>query len=133
MVEPLGFNVVQFDGTRVVAVEGEVDIATAPELDELLSEFDRVGVVVDLENVTFIDWSGLKTLVEAHERLRKSGGDLTVRNASPMTLKVFQITRLDEILWTDGSRGSRDRGQSRNVTPGLRQTDGRDARNASSH
>jgi anti-anti-sigma factor len=104
VVEPLGFNVVQFDGTRVVVVEGEVDIATAPELDELLSEFDRVRVVVDLENVTFIDWSGLKTLVEAHERLRKSGGDLTVRNASAMTLKVFQITRLDEVVLTDGSR-----------------------------
>jgi anti-sigma B factor antagonist len=100
VVEPLRCNVSQLNGTRVVAVRGEIDFATAPELDEVLGEFDRVQVVVDLAKVTFIDSSGLKSLVDARTRLRNRGGDLTVRSASPIVLRAFQITRLDETLLT---------------------------------
>ena len=85
----------------MVAVEGEVDTATAPELEELLSEFDRVRVVVDLENVTFVDSSGLATLAKAHQRISNAGGQLAIDRVQPSVQKVFEITRLTELFRRD--------------------------------
>lgn len=58
------------DGVRV-RVEGELDVATAPALEEALKRAeasDASGIVIDLTGVSFIDSTGLRTLLEAHAR-----------------------------------------------------------------
>ena len=82
----------------VVAVRGEVDIATAPKLREKLVELASQGaqqVVVDLEGVEFLDSTGLGVLIGGMKRLRGVDGDLTLVCTQPRILKVFEITGLN--------------------------------------
>ena len=82
----------------VVAVRGEVDIATAPQLREKLVELASQGaqkVVVDLEGVDFLDSTGLGVLIGGMKRLRGLDGDLTLVCTQPRILKVFEITGLN--------------------------------------
>jgi len=82
----------------VVAVRGEVDIATAPKLREKLVELACQGsqqVVVDLDGVDFLDSTGLGVLIGGMKRLRGLDGDLTLVCTQPRILKVFEITGLD--------------------------------------
>jgi anti-sigma B factor antagonist len=85
----------------VVAVRGEIDVATAPELrqrlDELFAGGDRT-VVVDLSQVTFIDSIALGVLVGAVNRCRQVGGDLPLVLSEPRIRKVFDITGLTEVF-----------------------------------
>jgi len=82
----------------VVAVRGEVDIATAPKLREKLVELASQGaqnVVIDLEGVEFLDSTGLGVLIGGMKRLRGLDGDLTLVCTQPRILKVFEITGLN--------------------------------------
>ena len=82
----------------VVAVSGEIDIASAPKLREKLVELASQGaqqVVVDLQEVDFLDSTGLGVLIGGMKRLRGMDGDLTLVCTQPRTLKVFEITGLN--------------------------------------
>lgn len=82
----------------VVAVRGEVDIATAPKLREKLVELASQGaqqVVIDLEGVEFLDSTGLGVLIGGMKRLRGLDGDLSLVCTQPRILKVFEITGLN--------------------------------------
>ena len=88
-------------GATVLAADGEIDIHTAPDLRARLSELGQGGartIVVDLSRVGFLDSSALGTLVGANKDLRASGGVLKVVCAQPNILKVFEITRLSEVI-----------------------------------
>ncbi len=79
----------------LLAVSGEVDIATAPrlrkQLDELM-EMDQTDVVVDLDGIDFLDSTGLGVLVGALKRLRARGGELHLICTQPRIHKVFDLT-----------------------------------------
>ena len=93
---PLSFDVKRTNGSCLVEVAGEVDLATAAELAGLLSE---VGgqVTLDLTRVTFMDLSGLAVLARAQRDIAEGGGALHVRGASPTVLKVLEITGLLDV------------------------------------
>ena len=64
------------DGTPVVSVMGDVDLATAPLLERTLVEVTEAGkgeVVVDLTGCSFLDAGGLRALVATRSRLKKLG------------------------------------------------------------
>jgi len=85
----------------VVSVVGEVDIASAGALDAVLSEAiasGRTHLVVDLEEVGFLDSTGLGVLVKSLKRTREAGGSLTVVTESERVLKVIRITGLDAVI-----------------------------------
>ncbi|MGH9064756.1 MAG: STAS domain-containing protein [Acidimicrobiales bacterium] len=97
----LGLEVTQQDGFTVVAVQGEVDVYTAPRLRERLVELVSQGVyriVVDLEGVDFLDSTGLGVLVGGLKRLRSHDGDLALVCTQPRILKVFEITGLTKVF-----------------------------------
>lgn len=87
---------VSADGdTVVVAMTGEVDMATTPALREaLVAAVDRGcrSVRVDLAGVTFMDSSGLSALVAGLRELRAQGGSMAMVNARPPVLRVFEIS-----------------------------------------
>lgn len=89
----------------VVAVSGEVDVATSPELLAALedSRSKHGKLVVDLAGVTFIDSTGLGIMVQAK---RAFGGEDSLRLvvAEANVRKVFEITGLDGVLKIFGSR-----------------------------
>ncbi|MGH2717214.1 MAG: STAS domain-containing protein [Actinomycetota bacterium] len=88
-------------GATVVKVAGEVDVFTAPQLREALAsatEGDGQQVIVDLEDVDFLDSTGLGVLVFGLKRVRERGGDLSVVCRHEQILKVLTITGLSKIL-----------------------------------
>jgi anti-anti-sigma factor len=79
------------DGALVLA--GEIDSYTAPELSERL-DADPSLVVLDLTEVTFIDSSGLRVLVEGHRRRVEAGSSLTLRSPSAAVQRLLEISGL---------------------------------------
>lgn len=85
----------------VIAVSGEIDVATAPQLRECLHRVIAEGgntVVLDLLGVTFLDSTALGVLVGALKRCRELGGDLHVVVADPRIMKIFEITGLTNVF-----------------------------------
>ena len=92
---------------HVVAVRGEIDLFTAPELKSALSEAIESGhtrIVVDLTDTTFLDSTALGVLIGAVKRLRSRDGRLTIVNVDDNIAKTFEITGLDQIFTIRASR-----------------------------
>jgi anti-sigma B factor antagonist len=86
---------------HVVAVTGEIDLFTAPELKTVLSEAVEAGrtrIVVDLTETSFLDSTALGVLIGAVKRLRSRDGVLTIVNTDANIAKTFEITGLDQIF-----------------------------------
>lgn len=83
----------------VVAIAGELDLATMPRLRDrlvrVISEHPGVRIALDLDGVTAIDDAGLGALVGALRRARVHGGDVVLVCTSPELLEVFTLTRLE--------------------------------------
>ncbi|MBI2710806.1 MAG: STAS domain-containing protein [Actinobacteria bacterium] len=97
----MGLDLSEHGRWSVLAVTGEVDVATAPRLREQLVELVGSGknhIVVDLEGVEFLDSTGLGVLVGALKRVRTSDGDLALVCTEPRILKVFEITGLTKVF-----------------------------------
>lgn len=89
------------DGVSVVAVTGEIDVATAPDLRDCLVAQAADGVsaiVVDLTGVSFIDSTALGVLVGAFRRQEEAGGTLKLVVTEPRILKVLEITALTSVF-----------------------------------
>ncbi len=85
----------------VIAVTGEIDVATAPQLRECLHRVIAEGgstIVLDLLGVTFLDSTALGVLVGALKRCHELGGDLHVVVADPRIMKIFEITGLTKVF-----------------------------------
>ena len=96
-------------GMHVVSVTGEVDLATGPELERALLALPDAGVasvMVDLTGCSFMDSNGLHLLTRTRRRLDRSGGRLAVVSANPSVLRVFEITRLDQLFAIYPSRAA---------------------------
>jgi anti-sigma B factor antagonist len=86
---------------HIVAVGGEIDLFTAPELKAALGdalEAGRTRIVVDLTETTFLDSTALGVLIGAVKRLRSREGVLTIVNTDANIAKTFEITGLDQIF-----------------------------------
>ncbi len=95
------------DERHVVAVRGEIDLFTAPELKSALAdaiEEGRLRIVVDLTETTFLDSTALGVLIGAVKRLRSREGRLTIVNTDDNIAKTFEITGLDQIFTIRASR-----------------------------
>jgi anti-sigma B factor antagonist len=81
----------------VVAVCGEVDTATAPELSEALASvlvYDPLHLVVDLANTTFFDCSGVRLLVSAKNHMSEES-KVIVRRPPPTFQEALRILEID--------------------------------------
>ncbi len=93
-------GVSRVNGQVLVTVEGELDLATAPQLRDQLVELseDKVEIVVDVTRLRFIDSTGLSVLVMAFNRTRAAGGSMVVRNPSQSVLRILEITGLVSVF-----------------------------------
>lgn len=93
----LGLEVGVRNGTTVVTVRGDLDLATAPRLRDAavgrLMDGDR-RLVIDLDGVEFLDSTGLGTLVAILKRARTLGADLALVVTRERIRKVFELTAL---------------------------------------
>jgi anti-sigma B factor antagonist len=91
----------------VIAVHGQADLHTAPELrSAITSAIDRGAnyLVIDLSEATFIDSMTLGVLLGAVKRLRPSGGKVTVVCVDPHIRRIFEITLLDRVFSLHATR-----------------------------
>jgi anti-sigma B factor antagonist len=75
---------------------GEIDAHTAPELAARLDPLpgDGADVVLDVAGIEFIDSSGLRVLIEAHQRAIAAGRRLVIRQPSASVRRLFEISGL---------------------------------------
>lgn len=82
-------------------VDGEVDLSTAPGLRARIEQLIRGGtrrLLVSLEEVGFLDSSGLGALVVAMKGMREVGGRMALICSRESVLKVFTVTGLDRVF-----------------------------------
>jgi anti-anti-sigma factor len=93
------FNVTENElrsGCRNVQVEGELDLAVADRLDEVLATAVEQCdcVLISLERCAFIDSSGIAVILRAHHRMEAEGNQLAVYAPTDQVLRVLSMTGL---------------------------------------
>jgi anti-sigma B factor antagonist len=93
-------SVLQDDELAVLEVAGELDLSTAGRLHEelLKSLADEADLLVDLTQVSFIDSSGIATLVGAFRSLNGNGGMSVLIASGSQVARVFELARMGEVL-----------------------------------
>ena len=82
-------------GLHIVALHGELDLASADGLAEALVEIAGSTLVVDLADLSYMDSSGIGALVVARTRIRAKGlGELVVTRPTAIVQKVLEIVGL---------------------------------------
>ncbi len=91
---------VHWDGPGRVALVGEIDIANVADVEAALLPMTESGapLVVDLVGLTYCDSQGIAMLFRLARLARDRGGSLTVANPQGIVSRVFEITRLDEVV-----------------------------------
>jgi anti-sigma B factor antagonist len=84
----------------VVAVRGDVDIATAPALRDALADAVKrsAAVVVDLADVPFLDSTGLGVLVAAANRARAGGRTLVIARPRQIVRNALRLVQVDTVI-----------------------------------
>jgi anti-sigma B factor antagonist len=92
---PFTFDVSRVRDAAHVRAVGELDMAAAPTLAAEIARLRRDGckhVCFDLRELTFIDSSGLRFLLETHAEARRDGFSMTVVQGPPAVQRVFELT-----------------------------------------
>jgi anti-sigma B factor antagonist len=85
----------------VVHIDGELDPHTAPLLQREIDALVDAGtptIVLDLSRLDFVDSSGLRVLIRAHQHALSNGGRFVLRNPSATALRLLEITGLTNLL-----------------------------------
>ncbi|MCP3941025.1 MAG: STAS domain-containing protein [Desulfobacteraceae bacterium] len=99
----MGFtiNSSEKDGISLVHVEGEIDMFTSPSLrDTLLPFFKKKvrGIIVDLSLVSFMDSSGIATLVEGWQWSKKENRQFILTGLGKTVFNALSLTKLDDVF-----------------------------------
>ena len=89
------------DGSvATIAVEGELDVATAPDLIAAIAALDPgyEELVIDLSTCSFFASSGISVLLDENARATAEGFRFVVIKAPPEVQRIFDLTSLDDII-----------------------------------
>jgi anti-anti-sigma factor len=100
--EPFSVAVQEADARRVVAARGELDLATAPQLEAVVLPPLRDGgsVLLDLRGLSFMDSTGVRVIVAAQLAAEEHGGHFALVRCPPEgpVGRVLEISGLDAVL-----------------------------------
>jgi anti-sigma B factor antagonist len=85
----------------VLSLQGDVDLYRSPDVRKQLEGYISKKIpclIVDLKDVSFIDSSGLATLIEAFQKTKKYGGRLYLTGVNEKIRNVFEISRLEDVF-----------------------------------
>ena len=97
MVDLFSVTSRDFEGGRVFALRGELDVSSCDGLPEQLQGPPGRLVVIDLAELSFVDSSGLGAIHAARRLAIKNGGTLVVSRPQPSSTGYFELTGLD--IW----------------------------------
>lgn len=88
------------DGVVVVSLAGDIDLESSPQARKVLLECvgRQCPVLADLSSVTYIDSSGVASLVESLQTARKGGTEFALAAVSESAMRVLQLARLDKVF-----------------------------------
>jgi anti-sigma B factor antagonist len=89
------------NGVTVVAPTGRLDVAGAPALKDAIGEVLKNGtprVVLDMEGISFVDSTGLGSVIAALKQIRSSQGDLRLAAPNQQVRVVLELTTLDRVF-----------------------------------
>jgi anti-anti-sigma factor len=89
------------DRAAVIAVSGELDLASAPELEEELQRVAANGaelVILDLRELQFIDSTGLGLLIKAHRQAESMGRKFAIVRGQSQVQRLLGLTGIEERL-----------------------------------
>ena len=96
-------------GAHVIHIKGELDLADSHRLDRALTEAEDTAaplIVVNCDELDFIDAAGLHSLFAASARAANSGDWLRITRGSRGVAKIFELTGLDGVLPLVGRRNA---------------------------
>jgi anti-sigma B factor antagonist len=99
-MQPFEIEIIERDDAVILVVEGEIDIATAPLLEQRLTEAeagDAAQLIVDLDRVSFMDSTGLQVLV-AHTLSETNGRRIRLTPGSPQVQRLFTVSGMVDHL-----------------------------------
>jgi anti-sigma B factor antagonist len=99
--DALEIEVSEPEGKTVVALRGELDASTAPQLFEVFARLSRSGVSrveLDLSQLGSMDSSGLSVVVAEHKRAKHHGGGLVILSPNRRVIRLFQLSGLMSYL-----------------------------------
>lgn len=109
------YQVDQMGDCAVVRAGGEIDASTVHALDEAVTEAASLAahVVIDLEQVTFVDSSGLGALIVARKGAKDRRGTMSLVSPPPAVRRLLGSTHLSDVFAIYDSLGDalRARGQ----------------------
>ena len=85
----------------VLAVTGELDLRTSPELEERLERVWASGadlVILDLRRIEFMDSTGLRVLLGAHQRAQENGRRFALVRGADQVQRVLTLTGVRDLL-----------------------------------
>ncbi|MFH1702135.1 MAG: STAS domain-containing protein, partial [Nitrospirota bacterium] len=94
-------EIVDYKGTKVMELSGEIDMYTSPELRrELMGLLQRKvsPLLVDFKEVSYIDSSGIATFVEGLKGIKTYGGRLKFFSIPDRIVEIFNFSKLDRVF-----------------------------------
>ena len=85
----------------LVEVEGELDIATVPELERAVTRMRSQGLerlVIDLRRVSFLDSMSIELLLRLHGELTAAGASLVIVRGPRAVDRIFDLMELERVL-----------------------------------
>ena len=100
MADDFSTEVAEVDGATVIAVRGEIDMATCERLRDAIEPHlgPAQAIVLDLSEVRFMDSTSFAVLVQARGRLTADGGSLVLRNPSKAARRVLTTAQARGLL-----------------------------------
>ncbi|HEY5530772.1 MAG TPA: STAS domain-containing protein [Candidatus Anoxymicrobiaceae bacterium] len=89
------------EGYHIVTPVGELDIYTVPLFRKVVLKLEgdrRHDLILDLSRLTFIDSSGLGSLIEIWQKVQTVDGEIAYVVSNPRILKVFKLVDLDKVF-----------------------------------
>ena len=93
----VGFEAEVDAGVVRIALSGDLDVSTAPSVEERLVELEDGGaerVILDLRSLDFIDSTGLSLLINADRRARRAGRRVTIVSGTGAPRRILETTGL---------------------------------------
>lgn len=86
--------------TTIVALSGDVDLDNSPHVRSVLLESvsGKRGVLVEMSAVSYIDSSGIASLVEAYQSARREHTPFALVSVSDAAMRVLELARLDQVF-----------------------------------
>jgi len=96
----MSFRISEDQGAATVFLSGEIDLESSPRARQtLLAAIDRgLPVVVDMGEVSYMDSSGIASLVEAFQKASAAGSGFSLVRVGGTVQKVLALARLDKVF-----------------------------------